>query len=128
MIGAFNPRDAHHTKARPILEALVAGKLGRVLITDHIFGEVTTYLRKKVGPESSCQVAEAMLDSEHLEVAFVNEDIFNAAYHIFRRYERLAFTDAASVVVYRNRRASGIFSFDRGFDAVRNMNRLETIP
>jgi len=111
-----------------MLEGLVAGEIGRVLITEHIFGEVTTYLRKKMGPGSSSQVAEAMLDSEHLEVVFVNEDIYNTTSHIFRRYERLSFTDAASVVVYRNRGASGIFSFDRVFDAVRNINRLETIP
>jgi predicted nucleic acid-binding protein len=62
-----------------MLEGSVAGEIGRVLITDHIFGEVTTYLRR-------------------------------------------------NVVVYRNRGASGIFSFDRVFDAVRNINRLETIP
>jgi len=127
-IGAFNPKDRYHEKAKPIVQAVSSGALGRVFITDHIFGEVTTYLRRKVGPDRSAGVGEAMLNSPHLETIFVDEDIFNAAHHIFRRYRQLSFADAVSVVMVRERKLPGIFSFDTGFDAVRDVRRLDAIP
>ncbi len=127
-IGAFNPRDRYHERAKPIVEAVSGGELGRALISDHIFGEVTTYLRRKVGPERSAGVGEAMLDSPHLETVFVDEDVFNAAHHIFRRYRQLSFADAVSVVIIRESKSPGIFSFDSGFDAVRDVRRLDGLP
>ncbi len=127
-IGAFNPRDRYYEKAKPIVQAVSSGALGKILITDHIFGEVTTYLRRKVGPDRSAGVGEAMLNSPHLETVFVDEDVFNAAHHIFRRYTQLSFADAVSVVIVRGRKSPGIFSFDSGFDAVRDVRRLDALP
>lgn len=127
-IGAFNPKDAHHREAKPILKAITDGKLGKALFTDHVFGEVVTYLRRKIGSRQSVGVAKALLDSGHVEVVFVNEDIFSAAYHIFERYPQLSFADATSVVVMQDRGVSEIFSFDRGFDGVQDLRRLETVP
>ncbi len=127
-IGAFNPNDRYHQKAKVILQSLVNGELGRALITDHILGEVTTYLRMKIRPDRSPEVARVMLDSDHLEIVYVDRDILNAAYHIFKRYEQLSFADAVSIVVIRNKGASGIFSFDKGFDGARNIHRFETVP
>jgi len=129
-IGAFNPRDRHHERPKPIVGvgAVSEGALGRVFITNHIFGEVVTYLRRKIGPDRSAEVGEAMLNSAHVDTLFVDDDIFNAAHHIFRTYRQLSFADAISVVIVRDRKLPGIFSFDGGFDAVRDVNRLEALP
>lgn len=124
-IGAFNPKDVHHSEAKPIL---TSGELEKVLLTDHIFGEVLTYARRKIRPEQSVEIAKAILNSEHTEVIFIDEDIFNAAYHIFRRYHQLSFADSATVAVMRDRNISEIVSFDSDFDGVQNISRLEVLP
>lgn len=127
-MGAFNPKDAYHDRAKPILEAVTDGELGRIIITDHIFGEVVTYTRRKIGVEESVKAARAMLDTDHVEIVVINDDLFSASYHIFERYPQLSFADAASIVVMRDRDATEIFSFDSGFDGVREVNRLNALP
>lgn len=127
-IGAFNPKDKHHEEAEPIVTAVTEGEIGKVLITDHIFGEVVTYVRKKMSPVRSSDVAEAMLNSKHVEIAYVDEDTFNGSYHVFQKYGQLSFADATAVVVMRNRGLSKIFSFDSDFDSVQSVTRFTELP
>ncbi|KUO41453.1 MAG: hypothetical protein AVW06_04385 [Hadesarchaea archaeon DG-33-1] len=127
-IGAFVPKDAHHEEALSVVKATASGKLDRVLTTAYIFNEVVTYVRRKIGAPQSIKVARALLDSENVKIVHVDEKIFNTAYHMFERYPRLSFTDAVTVVVMKDRGVEQLFSFDRGFDAVKDVRRLETIP
>lgn len=126
-IGASNPRDFHHQKAASVLKSILRGELGKVFITDFVFSEVTTYIRRKVGQKQSVEVARMLLDSKHVEIVHVDEHIFNAAYHMFEGYPRLSFTDAASVATMMDRGIQQIVSFDKGFDGVRDIARVETV-
>lgn len=126
-IGGSNPKDAHHREAVVVLKAILRGELGKVIITDLIFDEVVTYIRRKVGRKQSVEAARMLLDSKHVEIVFINEHTFNAAYHMFERYPELSFTDAASVAIMLDQGIQQIFSFDKGFDSVRDLIRLEVI-
>lgn len=126
-IGASNPKDIHHREASAVLKAILKGELGKVLITDLIFSEVVTYIRRKVGRRQSIEAARMLLDSEHVEVICIDGNIFSAAYHMFERYPQLSFTDAASVAVMRDRGVQQMISFDKGFDGIRDIVRLETV-
>ena len=126
-IGAFIPKDRHHQEAVAVLKKISKGELGKVLITDLIFGEVVTYVRRKVGGRQSIEAARALLNSEHVEIIHIDEHTFNAAYHMFERYPGLSFTDAASVAVMRDRGVQQMLSFDKGFDGIRDIVRLEAV-
>jgi hypothetical protein len=126
-IGASNPKDAHHRKATVVLKAVLKGGLGKVYITDFIFSEVVTYIRRKVGQKQSIDAARMLLDSRHVEIVHTDENIFNAAFHMFERYTGLSFTDAVSITVMKDRSIQRIISFDKGFDGVREVIRLETV-
>ena len=126
-IGASNPKDAHHMEAAAVLKAVLKGRLGKVYITDFIFNEVVTYIRRKVGRKQSVDVARMLLDSRHIEIIHTDENVFNAAYHMFERYPELSFTDAVSVTIMKDRGIRQIISFDKGFDSVREIIRLERI-
>ncbi len=126
-IGAANPKDAHHREAAAVLKTILKGRLGKVYITDFIFSEVVTYIRRKIGQKESIEVAKMLLDSRHVEILHTDENIFNAAYHLFERYARLSFADAVSVTVMRDRGIRHIVSFDRGFDGVQGIVRLEAV-
>lgn len=125
-IGAFLPKDKHHQKAISIAKKILE-KRERVLITDLIFAEVVTYLRRKVGLKQSIEAAQALLDSESIKIAYLDEHAFAAAFHMFERYPRLSFADAASVAVMKDQGIREIISFDRGFDGIRDLIRLECI-
>lgn len=125
-IGAANPKDVHHREATAVLKAVLKGG-EKALITDFIFSEVVTYIRRKIGQKQSVEVAKMLLDSRHVEILHTDENVFNAAYHMFKRYPRLSFADAVSVLVMKDRDIPQIVSFDRGFDSVREIIRLEAI-
>lgn len=126
-IGASNPKDVHHKEATSVLGAIVRGGVGKTLITDLIFSEVVTYIRRKVGQKQSVEAARILLDSKHVDVVHVDEHIFNAAYHMFERYPELSFTDAASVAIMMDRGIKQIISFGKCFDSIRDVVRLATI-
>ncbi|MFH1821234.1 MAG: PIN domain-containing protein [Methanobacteriota archaeon] len=126
-IGAANPKDIHHREATSVLKSILKGELGKALITDLIFSEVVTYIRRKVGRKQSVEAARMLIDSGHVEITHIDVKIFNAAYHMFERYSELSFADAASVAIMKDRGIQQIFSFDKGFDGVRDITRLETI-
>ena len=126
-IGASNPKDAHYRRAAAVLKAILKGEVGKVLITNLVFSEVVTYIRRKVGRRQSIEVARILLDSKHIEIIHIDEHVFNVAYHMFERYPELSFTDAVSVAIMRDRAIQHIVSFDKGFDSVREIVRLEAI-
>lgn len=127
-IGAFNPKDVHHPKSKHIIKAVANRKLGRVLVTALIFSEVVTYIRRKIGVKQSIEVARALLDSRNVEVVHIDQHTFSAAYHMFEKYPALSFADAVSVSVMKDRGVQQIISFDRDFDGVRDIIRLEVVP
>ena len=126
-IGASNPKDTHYREATSVLKSILKGDLGKVLITNLIFSEVVTYIRRKVGRKQSVEAARMLIDSEHVEIIHIDENIFNAAYHMFERYPELSFADAASVAIMKDRGIQQIVSFDKGFNGVRDIVRFETI-
>ena len=123
-IAAFNKKDEHHAVASKIISHLLQDQSRKVYISDYVFDEVTTYIRKKISPEASILVAEAMLDSLLIETIFMSEKYFNATYHIFKMYDQLSFTDASIVVIMKNNQISYLYSFDSGFDSVKEIRRL----
>jgi len=126
-IGASNPKDTHHREAASVLKSILTGDLGKVLITNLIFSEVVTYIRRKVGQKQSVEAAMMLIDSERVEIIHVDENAFNAAYHMFERYPELSFADAASVAVMKDRDIQQIVSFDKGFNGIRDIVRFETV-
>ncbi|MHA1745163.1 MAG: type II toxin-antitoxin system VapC family toxin [Promethearchaeota archaeon] len=123
-IAAFNKKDEHHSVASKIIPHILQEQFEKVYISDYVFDEVTTYIRKKISPEASILVAEAMLNSQQIEIIFVSEKFFNASYHIFKMYDQLSFTDASIVVLMKNRKISYLYSFDSGFDSIKDIRRL----
>jgi len=126
-IAAFNKKDKHHKAASKIINQLLDEQIDKAYISDYVFDEVTTYIKKKISPEASILVAEAMLDSQNIEIIFMDEKIFNASYHIFKMYDRLSFTDASIVVIMKNRKIKLLYSFDSGFDSVKEIQRLNIV-
>ncbi len=126
-IAAFNKKDKHHKAASKIINQLLDDQIDKAYISDYVFDEVTTYIKKKISPEASILVAEAMLDSQNIEIIFMDEKIFNASYHIFKMYDRLSFTDASIVVIMKNRKIKLLYSFDSGFDSVKEIQRLNIV-
>ena len=124
-IAAFNKKDVHHETAKKIITAIINGHIKNAMISDYIFNEVVTYIRKKINIIASNQAANALLDSEHVMITNIDESSFMAAFHVFQGYEALSFTDASTVVLMKNLKVKTLFSFDSGFDGINDVQRLD---
>jgi len=126
-IGAYNPRDEHHGEAAAILKRVDRGELGTAIITDYILDEVLTFVRRKLGAEKSLEVLNAILSSENVDVAKIDEEIFDAAIVVFEKYKRLSFTDATTVTYMNAREIQKLISFDGGFDGIKSLIRITKV-
>jgi len=107
-----------------IVKSIADGKLSNVVISDYVFDEVVTYIQKKIGSAESSQISQLMIDSPRIKILFMNENIFNATYHVFRSYRQLSFTDASIIVMMKNNNINYIFSFDKNFDGIHDISRI----
>ena len=126
-IAAFNQKDIHHQAAKKILVAITTGKIKNIYLSDYVFDEVVTYLKKKMSSEVAIQASEALLNSHHLNFLYMNEQIFNATFHILKMYDDLSYTDSSIVVMMKNYQIQYVYSFDSGFDGVNDINRLTSL-
>ena len=123
-IAAFNSKDQYHKEGSKIIEALTENGIKDAHISDYIFNEVVIYIRKKIGCKESIETANSLLNSYNLRIIYVDQSIFNASYHIFQRYDQLSFTDSTIVVIMKNLKIKTLFSFDSGFDGIKDISRF----
>ncbi|MCX6777402.1 MAG: PIN domain-containing protein [Candidatus Micrarchaeota archaeon] len=118
-IAAANKRDEFNGRAK---ELLLKAKEERACTTDHVLGEVVTYLNKKAGSEMACVEGARIMDSFGL-VFFTEEDL-REALELLKKYKKLSLCDALSVVAANETRDKSICSFDSDFDFVKGVRRI----
>jgi len=126
LVAFHNTRDAHHTRAMGVMERLLAGEWGEVLLPEYVFLEVTTVLAARRNLESAVAVGRTLLAAR--ELRFVPcSDLFLDAFDIFQKQARgeLSFADAAIVAIARKHDAEHIATFDADF---RNVPGLTVVP
>lgn len=128
VIAAFNPDDAHHAATAGLLALLLDDF--RLVITEAIWGEILTFLRRRGGLHRAVQAAEAMLASPRIRVVHSNRRLLDRAYFLFKRYNGkrpgFSYTDALSVAVMEQERIRRIASLDRDFDGIKGVQRLSS--
>lgn len=125
-IGAFNPRDGEHKRGAAIVKAIDERKF-KAAITDYILNEILTFVRKKSGYENSLVVLEILESHPNINLIRVDNESYNDAFDIFRKYPALSFTDSASVSMMMNHKIKNIYSFDGGFDGIKEVNRKSCV-
>lgn len=123
-IAGYFPREVHHGDANEIITALQTQRIRGAFITDYILDETVTFVRRRVGVEASNRVLDNLLGSASLELLKVDKTHFEAGIALFKRYDRLSFTDATTVAVMKDQGINLIYSFDSGFDSVPGVVRV----
>jgi uncharacterized protein len=115
-IAAWNPRDALHSRAAAAWREIAQAR-DRIVTTQLVLAETVTLLRRRAGWEVSRRAGAAMLESERIEIARLDDDQLAAAWREFVRLPdpKLSLCDAASFIVMRDRHLRRAFSFDRHF-------------
>ena len=119
IIAAAVVSDANHKRA---VELLSEASKERCVITDHILGEVATFLRKKLGSEEACGLSLRLVSN--LEVVFFTRKGVLSALEIMKKYRILSLCDALTIVAMRSLNVKRLYSFDSDFDIIEGIERI----
>ncbi|MHA1895389.1 MAG: type II toxin-antitoxin system VapC family toxin [Candidatus Helarchaeota archaeon] len=121
--GAFvayhNKKDKNHEKATNIFKEIAKGrKYSKLITSDYIIDEAITTCRVRTKRhDASVELGDAILKSESIYTLKVEEQIFSAAWELFKKYsdKSLSFTDCTTIILMQVFDINSIFSFDDHF-------------
>jgi len=114
---AIDASDTLHADGSAVLRALAEGRLPYALTTDFVLGETLTLLKMRGGrPDAIAKGIAGIMFSPNVDLVYVDEELFDEALRTYRKYERLSFTDAVTLVIMQKRKIKEIFSHDEDFD------------
>ncbi len=114
-ISIWDKDDSNHKIALDKASKLQGDK--DILITSNIVvSEVLTVLSMKLGIEKANKFGDYIV-SEKLKVIFIDKDIHDEAFDIFKRRtsKNLSFFDCTSFALIREFRIDKVFSFDKDY-------------
>ncbi len=117
MIAGNDDRDRQHELALQLFES-VAGR--RLVTTNHVRGETWTWLRYKRFHKRAVEFLDSIeSQAQHLQVAFVSEDLEDQALHWLRQHDEreYSFVDATSFAFMRTKGITEALAFDGDFAA-----------
>lgn len=126
LFAGFFSDEKHYTKAKKIVEAITEGSIGKVAYSDYILDELLTLTRAKKNAATSNKILEEITNSE-LEFIKVEQKHLALAFELFRSYEKLSFTDCTTIALMLDTGIKELYSFDKGFDSIPKITRLEEI-
>ena len=108
-------RDKHH----PVASALWASVDEPLLSTNHVLGEVWTFLRRRDSHLVARRARRLIEQSDVVQVVHVDEQLEREARRWLDRHDERAysFVDATSFAVMRKRRLLEAYAFDADFAA-----------
>ena len=126
LFASFFVDEKHHAKAKEIVGAIVEGKIRNAVYSDYVLDELLTLARAKKGVAISNKILEEIINSE-IKMEKVEQRHLSLAMELFKSYEKLSFTDCTIVALMLDLGIKEIYSFDRSFDSVPKIVRLEEL-
>ena len=108
--------DQNHQRALSHWQRMRA-ELPRLVTTSYVLDEVVTFFNSRGFHTKAVEVGERLLRSPSVNLIHVDEALFRAAWHYFRKREDKAYslTDCVSFVVMEERGIRQALTFDKHF-------------
>lgn len=114
-IALFRRRERHHD----IASTLWSARPTPVVLTNHVLGEIWTFLRRREDHEIAGRAVRAIRRSDRVDVVHVEQDVEDEAWRWLARHDERAysFVDATSFAVMRRLGMQDAYAFDGDFSA-----------
>ena len=119
-IAHVNKRDKWRAHAEKIMEEI---KFKEVRVTKGIVLETVNFLFRKNGKSAAEKMLDAFTLGAEIEIVETTEAVWQKALEYFRKYE-LSLVDAEIVAHMEAWGDKKLYSFDRGFDQVKWIERI----
>jgi predicted nucleic acid-binding protein len=113
VIALINQRDQYHSQALSLADLFEGRPL---LTTDAVLLEIGNALARGYKPEA-IEVIDHLLTAEEVEVVRLTPEIFEEAFHLYRRYRDKSWglVDCLSFIAMRRANVSSALTFDPHF-------------
>ena len=125
-IGAFSERDQYREASKAIFNLFRSGEIKKVYITDYILIETVNFLLRKEGFDTALLVFNLLLKSKNIEIVYVDNLSLDDLYKTFNTYKNLSLTDCSIIALMKEKNIKYLFSFDSGFDKVKDIIRKDS--
>lgn len=115
--------DQNHEKAIKVMDEIISGKFGKLIISDYIFDEtVTVTFGKSRDLKKAVMVGTNLQNSA--EILKVDERNLEEAWNLFKNQKgtRFSFTDCTILSLMKKEGIKNIATFDRDFENVKEIN------
>lgn len=115
-IALYDRRDMRHQEAAEALRRL-RGQPVNLVTSRYVIDEVLTFLRLRTGHAAAVAFGEWVLSADTVTIFAVDDDVWAAAWNLFRRYDDkiFSFTDCTSFIIMQQLGLWEAFSFDKNF-------------
>jgi predicted nucleic acid-binding protein len=94
------------------------------VISDHVLGEVVTFLGKRDNKEIAYKVGIALLESSDVKVLYPDESELELSLEALKKLDGLSLCDALTAVLMNRHKINKVLSFDSDFDRFKNIERI----
>lgn len=126
-IGAFSERDQYREISKSIFDYNSKGNIKKIYLTDYVLLETINFLLRKEEFNTASFVLNLFLQSERIEIVYVDELMLQDIKNLFEKYRDLSLTDCSIIALMKEKGIKYLFSFDSGFDKVKGIIRKESI-
>ena len=125
LIALNDSKDSNHKKANELKPRVRNKEFGQCYISDYIFDEFVTFLKAKPFQNSFInEVGDAILSNEEIRILRVDENSFLQSWELFKKMEKLSFTDCTTVILSKEFGIKKIATFDSDFNIIQNLQRI----
>lgn len=125
LVALANERDAHHEAARRLQAEIDEGRWRSVLLPEYVFLETVTVLMARRDIRFARQFGESLLRAREVDLVPSSQHFLDT-WASFRGQEEgtLSFADANIAVIAESRDVDEVATFDEGFDALDDLERV----
>ena len=115
-LAMYDVRDKYHLAAYRSFHALLDQRVS-FLVTDFVIAETLTLMQGRLGHRKTVEFGEWLLNAPQVQQVRLDIDLWNEAWHLFKKYDdkEFSFTDCTSFVVMRREHVVDAFTFDHHF-------------
>lgn len=113
----YDSRDINHQKAKKLWEKAALKPL-KIFISEYIFDETVTLVRRRISHYNAVELGESLLNSKIVVLLELHKEIREKAWKIFKKFsdKEFSFTDCSSFALMESYGLKKALSFDRHFE------------
>ena len=122
IIALTRESDEQHERAKELRQSI--GKDTTFIISDHILGEVVTFLSKRDNKDIAFKAGIALLESSDMLVLYADENDVKSSLGLLKKMDGISLCDSLSATMMGKHKIKKILTFDSDFDRFPGIERV----